>query len=434
MSFQGKEFSPEMMQLVVNLKHYYDEERSLGKMTSTQNSVLRVSKGLSIGEATVKRIMATYNKDGQKILPKPSKDRGKPPYRISSNLQPLIRDYIRGENLKGQSVSLEKIRSFLIEQYEVDIPLVTLWRGLTRMGFAFGNIKRRSYLKERDYVIVARRRYLRSKRSNRNPDGSIIRPEVYLDETYLNQNHSNGFTWYLEEDGPWVNKPSGKGPRLIILHAITNQGWVDGAELVFEAKKRGGDYHGQMDWDNFSKWFKNQLLPNIPSNSLIILDNARYHNVYSEESFPTQRTRKEQLKSWLTKNDYPYTEDMLKAELLELCKRLAPAPEFRLDQLAEQHGHKILRTPQYHPELQPIETCWAILKNYVADHCDFTMRGLRKNLESGFSKVTSSICRDLISKVVKQEEKFWIEDGEIEKMTANEDECLSFVGNEIEGD
>jgi hypothetical protein len=38
-----------------------------------------------------------------------------------------------------------------------------------------------------------------------------------------------------------VNKPSGKGPRLIIVHAMTVLGWVPGAELAFEAAKRTGD-------------------------------------------------------------------------------------------------------------------------------------------------------------------------------------------------
>jgi hypothetical protein len=37
-----------------------------------------------------------------------------------------------------------------------------------------------------------------------------------LDETYLNVNHSKDRTWYFEPDGPWVNKPAGKGARLII--------------------------------------------------------------------------------------------------------------------------------------------------------------------------------------------------------------------------
>ena len=132
--------------------------------------------------------------------------------------------------------------------------------------------------------MQARRDYLRRKRANRNPDGTVKRPEIYLDETYVNKNHSNQFTWYLNEDGPWVNKPSGVGPRLIIVHAMSRDGWVDNAKLVFQAKRRTGDYHGQMNWDNFSRWFTTQLLPNIPDRSLIILDNAQYHNVYLEET------------------------------------------------------------------------------------------------------------------------------------------------------
>ena len=83
---------------------------------------------------------------------------------------------------------------------------------------------------------------------------------------------------------------------------------------------------------------------------------------------------------------------MLKTELLELCTRLSPVPEYKLDDLAVENKISILRTPPYHPELQPIETCWAIVKNYMADHCDFTMAGLRSNLPDAFDEVTPDIC------------------------------------------
>ena len=69
---------------------------------------------------------------------------------------------------------------------------------------------------------------------------------------------------------------------MIVVHAITRDGWVNDAELIFEAKKRTGDYHGQMNWDNFSRWFTEQLLPNILAHSIIVMDNARYHNVFAE--------------------------------------------------------------------------------------------------------------------------------------------------------
>lgn len=408
MYFQGKEFTAEMKQLVVDLKLHFDTEKKLGKFVSTKNATKRVAQGLGIGEATVKRIMAAH-KHG-KGIEEETKERGKPPYRLSCNLQPVIREFIRDKNLKGRKIGAEQIQDYLLKKHDIEIPMSTLLRSLNRLGFTYGIGKRRSTLRERDYVVLARRRYLRRKIANRNFDGSLKQAEVYLDETYINKNHSNQFTWYLDEDGPWVNKPSGKGPRLIIVHAITKDGWVNGAQLIFDAKKRTGDYHGQMNWENFSKWFEIQLLPNIPANSLIIMDNAGYHNVLADDSFPTPKTRKEGLLAWLERNCIPWTDDMLKPELYALCKRFAPAPEFKLDQIAEAAGHSILRTPQYHPEFQPIETCWAIVKNYMGDNCDFTMKSFHAQLPLALAKVKSRTCKKLIAKVAKQEDKYWDED------------------------
>jgi len=411
MAFQGKEFTPEMNQLIVNLKQHFDEEKKAGKSVSTKNATGRVAHGLGIGEATVKRIMAAHKQE--KVVVVEEKERGKPPYRLSLNLQPVIREFIRKKNLKGQKIDAEQIREYLLEKHSVEIPMSTFLKSLNRLGFTYGVGKRRTALKEQDYVVLARRRYLRRKIGNRNNDGSLKRPEVYLDETYINKNHSDQFTWYLEEDGPWVNKPSGKGPRVIVVHAITVNGWVDNAQLVFDANRRTGDYHGQMNWGNFSKWFETQLLLNIPENSLIILDNASYHNVFVENAFPVSTTRKEVLCDWLERNGIPWTTDMLKPELYELCKRLAPMPEYKLNQIAKTAGHSILRTPQYHPELQPIETCWGVVKNYMATHCDFTMKNFREQLPFAFGKVKPMTCKSLIAKVVKQEEKYWAEDSRL---------------------
>src|SRR4030095_6602386 len=244
MSFQGKDFTPAMKQLVINLTRHFDEERKNHKAVSTRNPTLRTAQGLDIGEITVKRIMAESRQHGHTIAPQAAKPRGKPEYRAAVNLQPVIREYVRTKNLAGQRVGVEKLRQYLIETHNAAIPPVTLWRTLQRWGFTYGTGKRRSALKEREHVVLARRRYLRQKRANRHPDGSLQRPEVYLDESCVNKNHSGQFTWYLEEDGPWVHRPSGKGPRLVIVHAMTAAGWVPGAELVFKAAKRTGEYRG----------------------------------------------------------------------------------------------------------------------------------------------------------------------------------------------
>lgn len=414
MSFQGKEFTQGMKQLVINLKEFYDIERREKKFKAPW-AIEQTAKGLRIGEATVRRILAEYNKN-QKSIPDDSiKPRGKPEYVIPNNLQPIVRQYIRSQNLKGVHVSVDLVSNHLIQiDPDCNFPATTLWRTLSRWGFTYGTGKRRSALKERDYVILARRRYLRQKRLNRNPDGSFIRPEVYLDETFINKNHSNQFTWYSEEDGPYVNKPAGKGERLIIVNAITREGWVKNAQLVFQAKKKTGDYHGQMDWNNFSRWFTDQLLPNIPGNSIIIMDNAGYHNVTEENSFPKANARKETLRRWLDDKGIPWGEDLLKSELYTLCKFFEPKPEYKIDKIAEAAGHQILRTPQYHPELQPIEMCWGVMKNFMAKHCDFTLQKLRKNLPLAFAQVTSKTCQNLIAKTVAEENRYWLEDREID--------------------
>ena len=414
MPFQGKEFTQGMKQLVINLKQFNDITRCQKELKAVW-AIEQTAKGLGIGQATVRRIMAEYNKNKQNVPDSLSKSRGKPEFTIPQSLQPVVRQYIRSQNLKGQHVSLDLVSNHLATiNPDYIFSTTTLWRTLSRWGFTYGTGKRRSALKERDYVILARRRYLRQKRLNRKPDGSYARPEVYLDETFINKNHSNQFTWYFDEDGPEVNKPAGKGERLIVVNAIKLDGWVNNAPLIFEAKKKTGDYHGQMNWGNFSRWFTEQLLPNIPENSIIIMDNASYHNTTEENTFPKSNARKENLRKWLDDIGIPWGADLLKAELYALCKPFEPKPEYKIDQIAEAAGHSILRTPQYHPELQPIEMCWGVMKNHMAKHCDFTLRKFRNNLPLAFSQVTSKTCQNLIAKTVAKENEYWAEDGEID--------------------
>ena len=74
-----------------------------------------------------------------------------------------------------------------------------------------------------------------------------------------------------------VRRPSGKGKRLIILGAGSEMGWIPNTTLIFQSKKDTGDYHDKMTGEHFEEWFREKLLPNIPPNSLIAMDNASYH-------------------------------------------------------------------------------------------------------------------------------------------------------------
>ena len=70
-----------------------------------------------------------------------------------------------------------------------------------------------------------------------------------------------------DSKGGW-KVPSGKGQRLILVQAGGVEGWVDGANLVFKSKTNSADYHDEMNTEHYMEWFTQQLLPNLPPNSV----------------------------------------------------------------------------------------------------------------------------------------------------------------------
>ena len=407
-SVRGKPLTPEVKKVIVSVKHYFDRDDRKGARLSAQ----RTANAVGIGIATVKRIMAEYNRDPHRLDRAPSL-RGRRGFAVSASHQERVRQYVREANRRGSYITLETIRKFLQEnQPEESFHLATLARTLDRWGFEFGKGTRSQHLKEKDHVIAARRRYLRIKRDNRLSGKNLatVRPEVYLDESYVNKNHSNDFIWYSGEDGPWVQKPTGKGERLIIINAISKTGWIPNAKLVFKSMKKTGDYHGQMNKELFFKWFTEKLLPNIPDNSLIVMDNAAYHNTLANCSAPTASSSKEKIRAWLEQQKLYCRKDSLKPELVEILNKFTPEPTYEIDEAARIQGHRVVRTPPYHPELQPIEMCWGIVKNHIARNCNFTMNNLIQQLDKSFDKVTAEICSKIIAKIIKVEEKFWDED------------------------
>ena len=134
---------------------------------------------------------------------------------------------------------------------------VTLWRILRKMGFKFKDVNNKRYIYEQPSIIFQTPTYLRRLRANRREG----RPLVYLDETWANARDGREKMWVDEDHRVFggtkggIRKLSGKGTRLIILHAGSDSGWVNGAALVFQSKKATGDYHDEMTAQHFEKWF-----------------------------------------------------------------------------------------------------------------------------------------------------------------------------------
>ena len=219
-------------------------------------------------------------------------------------------------------------------------------------------------------------RYLRDLKKYREEGWQI----VYTDETWVNQNHSHQGGWTENKASSMTALspsctecsryvPSGKGPRLIILDAGSGElGFIPGAGIIFESKTNSADYHDEMNTTHYLEWFEDKLLRNLGNTpSVVVLDNAPYHNARTAESRnPTTSWRKEDIQAWLTKNKITFEASMLKAELLEIAGRHRLDPVYETDVLAKAQGHRVLRLPVRHCELNPIELIQAQLKGYVA--------------------------------------------------------------------
>ena len=164
---------------------------------------------------------------------------------------------------------------------------------------------------------------------------------VYLDETWVNQYACRSLAWYpklsliyefMKEKHVGFTKlpniPSGKGKRLVILHAGSAEtGFIPDCELVFQGiHDDKGDYHTEMNTSLFMNWFENDLLLSLKEPSCIVLDNASYHNALTDETkTPNMNVKKAELQAWLKKKKIPFSPVLMKPELYQLVKCHKPA-------------------------------------------------------------------------------------------------------------
>lgn len=114
----------------------------------------------------------------------------------------------------------------------------------------------------------------------------------------------------------------------MIVHAGSETGFVSNALLTFKAGTKSGDYHDNMNYENYEKWLRIQLMPNLPPHSVVVVDNASYHNKQWDIA-PNSNSKKAEMQAWLTEKGIHYDETLLKPELYNLIKAKA-SKHFRL--------------------------------------------------------------------------------------------------------
>lgn len=167
-----------------------------------------------------------------------------------------------------------------------------------------------------------------------------------------------------------------------------------------------------MNSDNYEKWVKTQLVPNLPPRSVVVKDNASYHNKYRDK-IPTSAWRMNDILDWLAdKHVFEEQRYYNKKELLEIVKELKPKfIVFRADVFIEEAGHSILRLPPYHPDLNPIELIWGIVKRRIATaNVNQDKAHLKELIHQEFAKVTPELWYNCCQKIIKNEDNFVVRD------------------------
>ncbi|XP_063847657.1 uncharacterized protein LOC135095928 [Scylla paramamosain] len=380
--------------VIFNVNRYFLEEKANGApILPPSHALTRTAMATKTSERTVRRICSAHNQmlnteaepDTPTFRSPKKKHRAAPVTDFDDFDKRLLRRTVLAFYERKEIPTIYKIKEELREQIGYSGCENSLRKVLLKIGFKFAKVDGRKFLMERNDVLAARTKFLREMRQLKQSDHTF----VYLDETWVNQNCTVGkcCTDTSSKEATGVKPPTGKGARLIILHAGTKHGFINNAELFFQAKN-DCDYHNQMNSTVFEEWFRMQLLPNIPPNSVIVMDNASYHS-RQVEKLPTSSWRKADIKNWLKLKGITVSDDLSKAELYELAKNSRVAKKrYVVDEVATEAGHIVVRLPPYHCQYNPIELVWAQVKSYIAKRNNFKMADLKPLVKEAMRAVT----------------------------------------------
>lgn len=413
---RGATLKSQARALVKRLREYFEEEkRNGGPLLPVSRVTDRVAAALGISSWTVSRISS----ETTEVTPGKKRPHKSPKSNIDNFTETAIRNHIYEYYRRRELPTRKRVLSSLSEAGLYTGGITTLSVVLKQIGFRWKRINNRKLLMERGDIINWRCHFLRN---IRNMDFNKI---VFLDETWVNAGHTVTKSWSDETVKSCRKEPTGKGGRLIVVHAGTSQGFVAGAELIFKSKKQS-DYHQEMNAETFKKWFTD-LLENISPASVIVMDNAPYHSTQSNRP-PSQTSTKASIIQWLEENNIPFDMNFRKTELLGIVKSMKPLfKTYELDEMAKTKGHEVLRLPPYHCQFNPIELIWANIKGKVARrNTSFTINEVERLTREAIQEITCEDWKKAVEHTKKIIEEAWIKEGVLEDSV---DELIISLGN-----
>ncbi|XP_040072865.1 uncharacterized protein LOC120844916 [Ixodes scapularis] len=149
------------------------------------------------------------------------------------------------------------------------------------------------------------------------------------------------------------------------------------------------------------------LLDHIKPNSVIVIDNAPYHS-RKAEAVPTTATKKGEIQQWLCSKNLDWTATIKKEGFLSIVATVKNRyTKYKVDVMATDAKHTVLRLPPYHCELNSIELIWARVKQEVASkNITFKPNDAERLLREAVDNATAAYWHECVEHVKTMEAKF----------------------------
>ncbi|XP_063828954.1 uncharacterized protein LOC135078286 [Ostrinia nubilalis] len=340
--------------------------------------------------------------------------------------------------VKKEIPTIHKLWLALKSDIDFKYSKTTLRRVLRSMGYKYKKCQsKRKLLMERYDIAAWRAKFILRMRKNRLEEK---RPVIYLDETYIHASYHLQKCWQSNEE-PGVLTSDSAGTRWIIAHAGGKTGFVENGLLLFKSQSKSSDYHDDMNAKNFIKWMTEKIIPNLPLNCIVVMDNASYHCTQLNKA-PTMSNLKAEMQEWLLNNSIPFEDYWTKPQLYLLIKKTKGDPVYEVEHLLNQHGHEVVQLPPYHCDLNPIEKIWALVKRRIAEkNVSQTTSEISSITEAAFNTVTTMEWINVCQHVEKIEDKYFesdrLMDIELDKFIidpTSDDESLDSSDDEMSED
>ena len=318
-----------------------------------------------------------------------------------------VRDFVRQQWMKKVSVTCKKVLDFLIEKEYLHVPtdefgryvkkdLASALRCVHRWmkeynGYFIG--QRKGNLLPNNLNLAKRNYYVRKLFTNQSLPPGERKREVYVGESYIQEHYkrSGRSIWDPNDEQDLVtSKAQNKGKRLCFAAAIQgpnpnpmatdppldqdNAGIVPGSVWKFCPQKawhHQGDFRRAFKAVDYIYWWRDQLLPSLMEPSIIVVDNAKYHNAFGKHVPDLREMKKKECQEYMTSKGIPFAQAMSSVELRQKIRAYIAANEKpEIVRLAELAGHEVLFIPPYYSDLQPIQLVWGHIKGCVGQKYD----------------------------------------------------------------